>query len=84
MNARRFGSENEITPPCSFEDKNSAPQMMHDDRNYKDLKLWQYDVIMLSFFGLFNDTVSSSDYIASNDRTVKPFKLSGYYTYCQV
>lgn len=35
-------------------------------------------------FGLFNDTISGTDYMTSNDRTVSTFRDRGYYTYCQV
>jgi len=35
-------------------------------------------------FGLFNDKISSTDYMTSNDSTVNPFKDRGYYTYGQV
>lgn len=35
-------------------------------------------------YGLFNDTISSSDYMTSNERTVNHFKDRGYYTCCQV
>jgi len=38
MNARLFGSENEINTTWSFED-NSATRVMHEDGDYKDLKL---------------------------------------------
>jgi len=39
MNARRFGSEIEITTTWSFEDNNSATRLMHEGSDYMDLKL---------------------------------------------